>query len=497
MLKKISTKNLKIGHYVEKLDNSWFSTPFLFHQFKVKSQEEIQKLKDNNINEVYINTEKGLDIGEEQIIKEPGKNQLNYINVNFDSLTVNTEIPFDLYCKIDGEYTLYLKNSLPLHPYILNDLKERHIGEIYIDAKEKIFLTNYLANTKEEKDLSVKGLAKGFETPEKIKNYNNYLNNYIPLNSSTLMPGIKVPFAIFIEQNTAISMIAKADEIFGELKSGTFNNKNLNLLIRKEDIEKYKLFLREIAKNLTKSSSQEQLMATIIKENTKIITKELFDSPLSGKLLKSAKESVTQMVKITLENPSSSYELFKIHSHDYYTYVHSVNVCILSIGIGTAIGLEKEPALSNLAFGALLHDVGKSMIDNSLINKPGELTDREFKVMKDHVSLGEKLLRGHKNLPEPVFYPVKQHHERLSGTGYPLGLSGNKIDIFGRITAIADIYDTLTTERAYKKALTKLDTINYLAKNISDFDLDIFKAFVAMLDKNENIPKAKSIQIYA
>lgn len=261
----------------------------------------------------------------------------------------------------------------------------------------------------------------------------------------------------------------------------------VNFLIRihKDDIERYKLFLKELTtQKLPDSCIKEEVRIEIVKENTKIVARDLMDNPRSGEHIKEAKESVNNMIQTIIENPTSFYGLMRIQTHDYYTYVHSVNVSTLSIGIGMAIGL-KNNELEDLAFGALLHDIGKSIVDSKLINKPGKLTDSEFKIIKSHVLLGERLLRKHKNLPEPIFYPVLQHHEKLSGTGYPNGLCENEIHTFGRISSVADIYDAMTTERAYKKAFSTFTALNYLAKNTSDYDQGIFKHFILMLGEQE------------
>lgn len=488
MLKKVSVKNLKVGHYVEKLDQSWFTTPFLFHRFKINSQKDIQKLIDNNIQEVFINTKKGLDIGDADLIKEPKGEPTEYIIIDADSLIVDTVIPFNLYQREGGTHTLYLKSNIPLHPEILYDIKEHNIEEFYVDAKEGVFLNEYYNKVRKEKGLSKKGLAKNFETAEKVKLYNNYLNNYMPISPAVLIPGLKIPFPLFVEQNLRISKISEADDIFDPLKlkvnSSDYKKANFLIGVEKKDIEKYKMFLKELAAKKLKPA----VHAAVIKENTKIVAKDLLDNPRSGEHIKVAKESVNNMLQAILDNPTSFYGLMRINAHDYYTYVHSVNVSTISIGIGMSMGLKNAHDLKDLAFGSLLHDVGKSIVDSRLINKPGKLTDAEFKVMKDHVLLGEKVLKKyHKDIPEHIYYPLLQHHEKLSGTGYPKGLKGEEIHAFGRISAIADIYDALTTERAYKKALTPFDALNYLAKHTEDYDQKIFKHFVLMLGKQEKV----------
>lgn len=190
MLKKIPVKKLKVGHYIEKLDHGWFSTPFLFHHFKIKSQNDIQKLIDNDIHEVHINTEKGLDVYDEDVIKKTVKESIDYITIDAGSLIIDTVISFNLYHRKNGEYILYLKSGLPIHPEIFYDIKENNIERFYIDERERPLFNDYCNNIKKEKELSDKGLAKNFETAEKVKIYNEFISNYMPINPSIYQDSI-------------------------------------------------------------------------------------------------------------------------------------------------------------------------------------------------------------------------------------------------------------------------------------------------------------------
>ena len=103
--------------------------------------------------------------------------------------------------------------------------------------------------------------------------------------------------------------------------------------------------------------------------------------------------------------------------------------------------------------------------------------------MKDHVLLGYNTLKENHNLPEQVLEPVIHHHEKLTGIGYPYGLEDEKIGVFGRIASIVDIYDALTTERSYKKALSPFEALSFLSKTRHDYDNDILNQFIMMLGK--------------
>ena len=171
-------------------------------------------------------------------------------------------------------------------------------------------------------------------------------------------------------------------------------------------------------------------------------------------------------------------------THDYYTYTHSLNVCSLSIGLGTELKLRKDPDLMEIGLGALLHDLGKCMIDLRVLNKPGKLTEDEFKEVQGHVTAGSELLRSsNTEFPENSMVTILQHHEKMSGKGYPQKLRGDQIHINGRIGAIVDFYDALTTERPYKKAFSPFDAFKLLSKFQDDYDKSLIKKFIIMLGK--------------
>jgi putative nucleotidyltransferase with HDIG domain len=179
-----------------------------------------------------------------------------------------------------------------------------------------------------------------------------------------------------------------------------------------------------------------------------------------------------------MDNETSFYSLMKVQGHDYYTYVHSMNVCTFSVALGTAIGLPKKPDLEWLGLGAMLHDVGKALVDQRLINKPGRLTEEEFKKMKDHVLLGYNTLRENHDLPEKVYEPVLQHHERWDGSGYPNGLKGGEISLFARTIAIADTYYALVSRRPHRREFLPHEAIEFIMAYSGElFDPELVQLF--------------------
>jgi putative nucleotidyltransferase with HDIG domain len=183
-----------------------------------------------------------------------------------------------------------------------------------------------------------------------------------------------------------------------------------------------------------------------------------------------------------------------IDAKDEYTRHHSTRVTDFSLKLAAKMGFgEKE--IGDLELAALLHDVGKIAVPESILNKPGKLTDEEFKLIKEHPARGESILSPVVELKE-IGRIVRSHHERYDGTGYPDRLKGQEIPLGARIMTIADTYDSITSERPYRKAASH----RYAVKEIiscsgTQFDpevvghfLEIAGAFVQGRDQDKEPP---------
>ncbi len=176
-------------------------------------------------------------------------------------------------------------------------------------------------------------------------------------------------------------------------------------------------------------------------------------------------------------------EQVSLSSYDSYTYVHSVNVDVLSVIIGIGMGL-KNSELELLSQGALMHDIGKCDVPVEILNKPAKLTKEEYEEMKNHPLYGLKRLRdrvdtGAEEVAAVVKNAVYSHHENWDGSGYPRGLQGEGIHKFARIIHVADVYDALTVKRAYKDAMNPADAIEYIMANSGTmFDIDVINTFL-------------------
>lgn len=190
------------------------------------------------------------------------------------------------------------------------------------------------------------------------------------------------------------------------------------------------------------------------------------------------KQLITNIVEEILDNKDAIVNLIDLKICDDYTFYHSVNVAVLSILLGTSIGLNKEQ-LYCLGLGAILHDIGKIFVDNNVLNKQGKLSDEEYKHIQNHSNYGYKYLKETYQIPSSSYIGVLQHHEKFDGTGYPTNKSKERISLFGRIIGITDVYDALTSNRPYRKALLPSEAMEYIMANGGTmFDINLTKVFV-------------------
>ncbi|WP_026882057.1 HD-GYP domain-containing protein [Clostridium akagii] len=144
-----------------------------------------------------------------------------------------------------------------------------------------------------------------------------------------------------------------------------------------------------------------------------------------------------------------------------YTFYHSVNVCVISMVLGSALKLRKKD-LYLLGIASLLHDIGKIYTPNEILDKPSKLTYEEFETIKLHSENGYRYVKKYLNIHTKVSMGIYEHHERYDGTGYPLNIKWEKISLFGRIISIADVYDALVSDRPYRKGILPSEAVEYI-----------------------------------
>ena len=199
---------------------------------------------------------------------------------------------------------------------------------------------------------------------------------------------------------------------------------------------------------------QEIEKATEIKEEAKKAITGVMEHLQAGKELEKEKidHVVEEMVESVIRNKHALTSLSRVKKKDEYTYMHSVNVSILMISFCRTMKMSKSD-IAVFGTGALLHDIGKMKVSQTLLNKPSKLTDDEFAQMKMHAIYSGEILTETGNFSQKAIDVASQHHERFDGTGYPKGLKGEKISQGGQMSSIVDVYDAITSDRCYHSGM--------------------------------------------
>ncbi len=186
---------------------------------------------------------------------------------------------------------------------------------------------------------------------------------------------------------------------------------------------------------------------------------------------------VEEITASVTRNPAALVSLARLKTRDDYTYMHSVAVCALMVMLARQLGLD-DSQTRQAGLAGLLHDMGKALMPEAILNKPGKLTDAEFAVIRTHPERGHAMLLEGGAVPDTVLDVALNHHEKIDGSGYPRRLAGEQISLFARMGAVCDVYDAITSNRAYKVGWDPADSIAKMISWQGHFDPVVLKAFV-------------------
>lgn len=227
-------------------------------------------------------------------------------------------------------------------------------------------------------------------------------------------------------------------------------------------------------------------MAEEVKRAARICTSaksavvSMFHEVRMGKAIsgQAAGELVDEISSSVMRNPGALISLARLKTADDYTYMHSVAVCALMVALAGMLDFD-ETQTRDAGMAGLLHDLGKAMMPMDVLNKPGKLTDEEFRIIKGHPEEGHRLLVEGGTVCAVALDVVLHHHEKVDGSGYPHRLKGEQISVFAKMGAVCDVYDAITSNRPYKAGWDPAESIKKMAEWCNGhFDPRIFQAFV-------------------
>lgn len=240
----------------------------------------------------------------------------------------------------------------------------------------------------------------------------------------------------------------------------------------------------QFQRHISPAQQAEYRQAVRVVARAKSVVGELFQATRLGKEVPVAEavRLVEEIDEMFEQGESMLIDVVRMKTADEYTYLHSVAVCALMLKLARKLDMAPDE-VRECGLAGLLHDVGKMRLPEDVLHKRGSLTDEEFELVKSHALEGFKTLQGVPELPAAALEVVLLHHEKIDGSGYPHGLIGDQIPQIARMGAICDVYDALTSNRAYKAAWEPAEAMERMRASHGHFDGILLKAFAESIDQ--------------
>ncbi len=324
------------------------------------------------------------------------------------------------------------------------------------------------------------------------------MSEYTSISVDALLEGTEVGFDLFLRADAGESskyvLYCRSGEDFSlERRKELLNEHADRLCISIEDIDKYIEYqernLKEIISDENRSTKEKS--GIVYQVATKVVA-DLLEDPKSGHNMERLSGWVTNAISHIFQDDNTFSSLLSVISQDYQIYTHSVNTSVFGLLFGKHLSFRTDE-LTRLGAGMLLHDIGKMAIPLNVVNKPGHLTGEEFKAMKRHPKAGLEILEHRSSVNVLSLKIVIQHHENFDGSGYPYGIKGNEIHLFGRIARIIDTYDAMTSKRSYAEAMRPFAVLAEMKNKMSGcFDEKLLREFISFLGPKDSRKKRRS-----
>lgn len=233
---------------------------------------------------------------------------------------------------------------------------------------------------------------------------------------------------------------------------------------------------RKIAQLRTEDPAKVSLSASVRKRVAEGI-QFIYNSPDSKEATQATTSIATELLNAINSNDAIALDISALKTSDEYTFKHSVDVATIAMIVAKQQGYS-DPEIHEIGVCGLLHDIGKTKVPLEILNKPGRLDDQEFTIMKQHSVYGYHMVKDRNEFSTAVCLGVLQHHEKINGSGYPMGVDDSKISPYARVLAVADIYDALVTERPYKAAYSQRDAVEMIMSMTMELDINAMKSFL-------------------
>lgn len=305
---------------------------------------------------------------------------------------------------------------------------------------------------------------------------------YIPISVSTLIPSLAVGLNLFQpgEESERVVLYRGEDYPLTNADLQRLRDRGVSLLyIEQQDRERYQHYLRELAFESSGDtevplSVRAQALSSVVRD----VLASAFDSNDNSATVAAATQLGSATAEIICEDTFAASDMSRVLSHDYATFTHSTNVAMYAGILAKELGYD-QTTIQLITTGGLLHDLGKLEIDERILCKPGRLDADEFREVKRHPTLGFVQLAARSDLSEGQLMMVYQHHERIDGGGYPVGLVGEEIHPWAKLCAVVDVFEALTSHRPYCTPMPKLRALELMERDSGNaFDPEVLACWV-------------------
>ena len=451
---RVAVWNLELGLFVSELDRPWIDTPFLLQGFLLDNDADLENLR-NCCKYVYVD----LKLSDEAVAAKLSETVAPEIE--------RVEFARDAY---DDERVVKDEANLPTSSEAVP--MQSGFGQESGDGQEEESATTLVGPT-------------AIEPRPKRQTRSAQARNNPPVSDETRLRFLELVRAIAIDEqkngrsyldriSNWLSGLLNRDDASNDPRTSTKVNGELDMssiLPEGASLTVYKVAapieveLPRARQAFTQSESVARELARSIEAG------DLPDIP-------AVRACVDNIVDSMIANPDAVMLISRLRDEDINTYHHGVKVSLYLIALGRHLGIPKAQ-LAELGLIGMLADVGKTKVPRLLLAKPGMLSPAEFELVKGHVDFGLASLDGSAGLTPAVMQGIAQHHERLDGSGYPMGLKGNEIGIYGRMAAIADSFSAMITPRPYANASSAQEALLSLYEwGGSSFSATMIEQFV-------------------
>lgn len=317
-------------------------------------------------------------------------------------------------------------------------------------------------------------------------------NAYFPVHVASLRVDSVIGFDLYFRPGPEQPLVLYAERHipFTEEKRSRLADGHIGVLyIDTRQEEHYQRYLeRNLPQVLADPTIPVSDKTDILYASAQGVVRNVLESPEDPVAFKRSREIVSDTVRFIFSEQTAFHEFVRATSYDYFTYTHSVNVCVFGLALAIRAGFTEESLLHDFGNGLLLHDVGKCRIDPRILNAPGKLTNEQWIVLKQHPVYGEEIVVESGQAGPVAVDVVRHHHEKLDGSGYPDRLRGKELTPWVRMAYIVDIFDAMTTNRSFQRAVPTFDALKMMRFELGKgLDQDLFRLFVSMLGQPEHM----------